>query len=108
MTQVGERDNSSLNSNHEVVDFVKDTLEIYAPFRRTSKLVSDENKTFFELHNPNLLLLFNSDGFSMGQFPPLMREFSEILHLGPIGKCNILKFYDAMRKFSGIQQRWGI
>lgn len=66
-------------SNHELVDFVKSKSVLYAPMRQCKSDVVDDYKTFFENHNPDLMLVFNPVRFSLGSFPPLMREFAEML-----------------------------
>ena len=95
-------------SNYQVIDYLKDNLQMYQPMRKLSKRIIDDSKTYFEDHNPDLTLLFNQKDFTLGNFPPLMREFSEMLQCGSLRKMNILCFYDAMTKFFDIQQRWGI
>ena len=95
-------------SNYKVIDYLKANSDIYLPMRDLMKKNFDDSKTYFESHNPDLTLLFNPNGFSLGNFPPLMREFSEMFQCGSLGKVNILTFYDLMMKFSNIEQRWGI
>lgn len=73
-------ENVGNNSNIELVNYVKDHIEIYLPMRKCSKKVIDESKTYFEYHNPDLLILFNSAETALGEFPPLMREFAEVIH----------------------------
>jgi hypothetical protein len=98
----------SRSLNYQIINYIKDNLNIYLPMKGCSKKVMDDNKTYFESHNPDLMLLFNPSGFACGDFPSLMREFSEMLQCGRLRRFSILTFYDVMTKFFNIQQRWGI
>lgn len=73
-------ENVGNNSNIELVNYLKDNMEIYLPMKKRSKRVMDESKTYFEYHNPDLLVLFNSPETALGEFPPMMREFAEVIH----------------------------
>mmetsp|Transcript_9764 Transcript_9764/g.8601 ORF Transcript_9764/g.8601 Transcript_9764/m.8601 type:complete len:170 (+) Transcript_9764:326-835(+) len=95
-------------SNYQVIDYLKDNTQMYLPMRKISKRIIDDSKTYFEDHNPDLILLFNPKDFNLGKFPYLMREFAEMLHCGSLRKLSILSFYDTMTNFFDIQQRWGI
>ncbi len=97
-----------LTSNHQLIDFIKKKSELYLPMKKCGKEVIDDYKTLFENHNPDLTLLFNPKDFTLGNFPPLMREFTEMLQWGNLQHFGILNFYDQMTKFLNIRQRWGI
>lgn len=95
-------------SNMRTANHIKDKTEMYSPSKASSRKIIDPTKSCFDSNNPDLVLLFNTSEFRLGHFPPLMREFCEILHCGQLHKLNILKFYDVMSKFIDIEKRWGI
>ncbi|CAI2377893.1 unnamed protein product [Moneuplotes crassus] len=95
-------------TNLQLVDYLKSNSDLYLPMKNSQEENIDDSKTYFENYNPDLTLVFNPAGFSLGSFPPLMREFTEMLQCGSLQRMNILNYYDQMTKFFNIQQRWGI
>ena len=66
--------------NYAVVNHVKTHSQMYSAMKGVSLKLVDDSKTYFDTHNPDLTLLFNPQEFSLGKFPALMREFTEMIN----------------------------
>lgn len=97
-----------LAENSQVVNHLKKRVHVFKPMSGDKANFDANSKSYFEHCNCDMLMLFTTRGIELGGFPNIMREFWEIINWGPIGSSNIRTFYDTMKKYFNIQQRWGV
>lgn len=100
--------NDDLAKNSQVVNYLKKHVKVFMPMSGDKANFDANSKSYFEHCNWDMLMFFGTKGVQLGGFPDIMREFCEIIHCGRIENCNIQTFYDAMKKYFNIQQRWGV
>ena len=100
--------NEELAKNSQVVNHLKREVKVFKPMSGYKANFDANSKSYFEHCNWDMLMLFSTKGIELGGFPNIMREFCEIIHWGTLARCNMITFYDAMKKYFNIQQRWGV